>query len=408
MTENARHLIVVGGGIVGMATALRYLVRHPGHRVTLLEKENDVARHQSGHNSGVIHAGVYYAPGSLKAQLCRRGAQMMKAFCRAEGVEYEECGKLIVATTALEVERLVDLRKRAKANGIPFENVPQPELTLREPLITGLDAIFIPETAIVDYAEVTASMARRFKAAGGDLRLDMRVTAIAESETGVVVSANGTQLSTDRLIVCGGSQADRLARMAGLQADFRIVPFRGEYFEVDPRLRAKVNHLIYPVPDPALPFLGIHLTHEVRNRLSVGPNALLALSREGLSRWTINLRDCLATFGYIGFWRFMAANLRSGLAELTLTAWTPAYLRACQKYMPSLRRSDLRGRKAGVRAQLISPNGEMVHDFVLLQTRRMLHVCNAPSPAATSSLAIADHLLDSFLGEEGQAIDPAA
>ncbi|MDR5653502.1 L-2-hydroxyglutarate oxidase [Ruixingdingia sedimenti] len=394
---NERNLIVIGGGIVGMATALRYLIRHPGHRVTLFEKETQVACHQSGHNSGVIHAGVYYAPGSLKARLCRTGAQMMKAFCREEGIVFEECGKLIVATTPLEVERLKDLRQRAEANGIPYEPVGKDEMAVREPLITGLGALFFPESAIVDYAEVTARMADRFRILGGDLRLGAAATAIRETDAGVSVTAGGVTLTADRLIVCGGGQADRLARLAELRPDFRVIPFRGEYFEVDPRLRAQINHLIYPVPDPALPFLGIHLTHEVRNRLSVGPNALLALSREGLGRWSVNLRDCLATFGYGGFWRFLRANLRSGFAELAATAWTPAYLRACRKYMPSLQRSDLQGRKAGVRAQLITPKGEMVHDFVLMQTPRMLHVCNAPSPAATSSLAIAEHLLDTFL-----------
>lgn len=398
MGQNAAHLIVLGGGIVGMATALRYLQRHPGHRVTLVEKETAVARHQSGHNSGVIHAGVYYAPGSLKAQLCRRGAQMMKEFCRAEGITFEECGKLIVATNPAEVARLADLRTRAEANGIPYENVSQADLARREPLISGLEALFFPESAIVDYAEVTAHMADRFRALGGDLRLGTRVSGITETAGGVTVLANDKSLSAERLIVCGGAQADRLARLAGLAADFRIIPFRGEYFEVDPRLRPQVNHLIYPVPDPSLPFLGIHLTQEVRNRLSVGPNALLALSREGLGRASVNLRDCRDTFGFVGFWRFLRANLRSGFAELALTAWTPAYLKACQKYMPSLQRRDLRGRKAGVRAQLITPAGEMVHDFMLIQTDRMLHVCNAPSPAATSSLAIADHLLDRFVG----------
>lgn len=390
-------LLVVGGGIVGTATALRYQKRYPGKSVLLLEKESVLARHQSGNNSGVIHAGVYYAPGSLKARLCRQGAVMLKEFCRAEGVEVEECGKLIVATDEIEVQRLSGLRERAIANGIPFTEVSREELRRREPLIRGLGALFFPESSIVDYSLVTHRMADRVVSNGGVIRLGAEVTAISEGASCVTIRAGAETFHADRIVVCGGAQADRLARKSGLKTNFRIVPFRGEYYQVDSRLREGINHLIYPVPDPDLPFLGIHLTHEVNNRLSVGPNAVLGLSREGLPRFSFNVRDVFDIFSFIGFWRFLKGNLRSGLTEMRNSFFTSAYLEACRKYMPSLKRSDLLGRKAGVRAQVVMDDGEVVHDFLVLKTQRMVHICNAPSPAATSSLAIADYVLDTYL-----------
>ena len=392
-------LVVIGGGIVGIATALSYQDRYPDTKVLVLEKEAALARHQTGNNSGVIHAGVYYAPGSLKAQLCRKGAVMVKEFCQSAGIEYEECGKLIVATNPVEISRLKDLRERAVANGIPYEDVNGNQLRLREPLIKGLEALFFPESAIVDYGLVTRRMADRITARGGEIRLNARVTAIRESADSVTVECNGKAISAGRLVVCGGAQADRLARMAGLKTNFRIVPFRGEYYQVDPALRPKINHLIYPVPDPDLPFLGIHLTHEVNNRLSVGPNAVLGLSREGLPRFSINLRDMLSYLTYPGFWKFLKGNLRSGLSEMRNSLFTGVYLEACRKYIPSLTRRDLQKRKAGVRAQVIMDDGTIMHDFLVMETKRMVHICNAPSPAATSSLAIAGYILDNYIQE---------
>ncbi|OJY36670.1 MAG: hydroxyglutarate oxidase [Rhodobacterales bacterium 65-51] len=392
-------LVVIGGGIVGIATALSYQDRYPDTKVLVLEKEAALARHQTGNNSGVIHAGVYYAPGSLKAQLCRKGAVMVKEFCQSAGIEYEECGKLIVATNPVEIARLKDLRERAVANGIPYEDVNGNQLRLREPLIKGLEALFFPESAIVDYGLVTRRMADRITARGGEIRLNARVTAIRESADSVTVECNGKAISAGRLVVCGGAQADRLARMAGLKTNFRIVPFRGEYYQVDPALRPKINHLIYPVPDPDLPFLGIHLTHEVNNRLSVGPNAVLGLSREGLPRFSINLRDMLSYLTYPGFWKFLKGNLRSGLSEMRNSLFTGVYLEACRKYIPSLTRRDLQKRKAGVRAQVIMDDGTIMHDFLVMETKRMVHICNAPSPAATSSLAIAGYILDNYIQE---------
>lgn len=390
-------LAVIGGGIVGIATALRHLQRNPAARIVVLEKEAEVARHQTGNNSGVIHAGVYYAPGSLKARLCRKGAVQMKEFCRAEGIPFEECGKLIVASDEVEVAHLADLRNRALANGIPFEEVTRRDLPLREPLIKGLDALFFPESAIVDYGLVTRQMAERIKALGGEVRLNARVTSIVERGEGVEIGLGAAHITARQIVVCGGAQADRLARMAGLKTNFRIIPFRGEYYQVDPSLRAGIRHLIYPVPNPDLPFLGIHLTHEVNNRLSVGPNAVLGLSREGLPRFSVNLRDLWDIISFGGFWRFLRGNLRSGLSEMRNSLFTSAYLRECHKYMPSLKMSDLQARKAGVRAQVVMDDGRIEHDFLVLTTPRMVHICNAPSPAATSSLAIADYILDTYV-----------
>lgn len=393
-------LAVIGGGIVGIATAYRYLECYPTARVIVLEKEPGLARHQTGNNSGVIHAGVYYAPGSLKAKLCRKGAAMIKEFCRSEGIDYEECGKLIVATDEVEVGRLADLRSRAVANGIPFEEVSRAELPKREPLIRGLDALFFPESSIVDYGLVTRKMAERIKARGGEIRLNATVRAINETAQGVTIQYSAESINAQMIVVCGGSQADRLAKLAGLKTNFRIIPFRGEYYQVDPALRAGIHHLIYPVPNPDLPFLGIHLTHEVNNRLSVGPNAVLGLSREGLPRFSVNLKDCWDIFTYPGFWRFLKGNFWSGLSEMKNSFFTSAYLKECHKYMPSLKRSDLRERKAGVRAQVVMDDGSIMHDFLVLTTNRMVHICNAPSPAATSSMAIADYILDSYLHQK--------
>lgn len=388
-------LTVIGGGIVGLATALRYQQRHPDHHVLLLEKETEVAAHQSGHNSGVIHAGVYYAPGSLKAQLCRKGALQMKEFCRANNVPFEQPGKMIVATNEAERQRLEDLRARAIANEIPYEEISEAELSVREPYISGLAALFFPESAIVDYAAVSRRMASLLTEHGAQVRLGARVINIAEKDETVEIRiAGGDIIMTRHLVVCAGAQADRLARMAGLACNFRVVPFRGEYYQVDPAIREKVRHLIYPVPDPELPFLGIHLTHEPDHRISVGPNAVLGLSREGLPRFSVNLRDTADILGFVGFWRFLRVNLLSGLAEMRNSVFTSAYLRACRKYMPSLERRHLKGRKAGVRAQIIMSDGTIMHDFLVLRTPQMTHVCCAPSPAATSSLAIADYLLD--------------
>jgi (S)-2-hydroxyglutarate dehydrogenase len=381
---------VIGGGIVGLATALE-LVRHrPGASIVLIEKEIAVGRHQTGHNSGVIHAGIYYKPGSLKAELCRRGAQSTKEFCEEHGIPFETRGKLVVATSRDELVRMNQLLTDARENRITAEAIDAVELRRREPNATGLGAIFVPETGIVDYRRMSEKMAALLLAAGGVIEFEAKVDAFREGLDGVTISAGERHWTARRLVVCGGLQSDRLAKLAGLKVDYQIVPFRGEYYNVAPIKRDLVRHLIYPVPDPELPFLGIHLTPMIDGGLTVGPNAVLGFSREGYQRFSFNARDFLEFAGFSGFWRVMASNLRHGLSEAANSLSKTRYLAECRKYCPTLELRDLAPREAGIRAQAVLRNGVLVHDFMFLRTARMLHVANAPSPAATACIPIGE------------------
>ncbi|UDL93932.1 L-2-hydroxyglutarate oxidase [Lichenihabitans sp. PAMC28606] len=380
---------IIGGGIVGLATARELLLRHPGASLVLLEKEAGVARHQTGHNSGVIHSGIYYAPGSLKARLCREGADATQLFCRENGVPVEPCGKLIVATTMLELERMETLRKRAAENDIAVTQLSATGLRETEPAIVGLGALKVHATGIVDYRLVCRRMADELVARGADLRFGERVTGIAEEETVVRITTANDLIEAGHLVVCAGLQSDRLARLAGLDIDFQIIPFRGEYFVLPPEKSTLVRHLIYPVPDPTLPFLGIHLTRMADGTITVGPNAVLGFSREGYAPLSVDLRDCAEMFAFPGLWRTLRQNLSSGLREFRNSLWRRGYLAECRKYCPGLDISDLRPYPAGIRAQAVRRSGELIHDFLFLQSARSLHVCNAPSPAATSAIPIA-------------------
>ncbi len=381
--------IVIGGGIVGLATARELLATHPGAAVAVLEKEAGPARHQTGHNSGVIHAGIYYKPGSLKAQLCREGAQATKDFCTEHGIPFETRGKLVVATNPLELQRMVQLRENAAANGIHVDTLDAAELKRREPNVAGIGALFVAESGIVDYRQVCAALAEDIRRAGGELSYGVQVEAIAETGNAVTVSGGGKSWQSKRLIVCGGLQSDRLARMAGLTIDYQVVPFRGEYYALPESRRNLVRHLIYPVPDPALPFLGIHLTPMIDGALTLGPNAVLGFAREGYPRLSVNLADIWSYLTFPGFWRVMGKNWRSGLSEGRNSLFRSRYLEECRKYCPALTLDDLLPREAGIRAQAVLRDGTLVHDFLFVETARMLHVCNAPSPAATSVLPIA-------------------
>ncbi|WP_210215458.1 L-2-hydroxyglutarate oxidase [Pseudoxanthobacter soli] len=381
--------IVIGGGIVGLATARELLATHPGAAVAVLEKEDGPARHQTGHNSGVIHAGIYYKPGSLKAQLCREGAQATKDFCTEHGIPFETRGKLVVATNPLELQRMVQLRENAAANGIHVETLDATELKRREPNVAGIGALFVAESGIVDYRQVCVALAEDIRRAGGELTYGVQVEAIAETGNAVTVSGGGKSWQAKRLIVCGGLQSDRLARMAGLSIDYQVVPFRGEYYALPESRRNLVRHLIYPVPDPSLPFLGIHLTPMIDGALTLGPNAVLGFAREGYPRLSVNLSDVWSYVTFPGFWRVMRKNWRSGLSEGRNSLFRSRYLEECRKYCPDLTLDDLLPREAGIRAQAVLRDGTLVHDFLFVETARMLHVCNAPSPAATSVLPIA-------------------
>lgn len=388
-------LTLIGGGIVGIATALEIVRANPGLSIRVLEKETALSRHQTGRNSGVIHAGIYYAPGSLKARFCREGLQETLKFSREHGIAVDQCGKLLVATSPAEVERLAALQTRALQNGLDVTPVSAAELREREPHITGLAGLLSPATGIADYPAIVRQMAALLRDAGGEITLGAEVTAIEEGANQVTLRlASGEVITSRHLIVCAGLQADRLARMCGVGDDFAIVPFKGEYFRLAPRHNQIVRHLIYPVPDPALPFLGVHLTRMIGGYVTVGPNAVLSLSREGYAKLAPNVRDMVAMAGFPGFWRTMAANLATGLTEAANSAFRSRYLRLCQRYCPSLALEDLVPHPPGIRAQAVMRDGSLVHDFLIRQTARTIHICNAPSPAATSAIPIARHIRD--------------
>jgi L-2-hydroxyglutarate oxidase len=387
--------VIIGGGIVGLATARELIARDPAARIVLLEKEADFGLHQTGHNSGVIHAGVYYQPGSLKAKLCREGAEATKQFCRDNGIEFETCGKLIVATSPIEVERMQALAGRAAQNGIEIQPVGGAELARIEPNVRGLEALLVPATGIVDYRRICLAMAERLREAGIELRLATRATGIIEDETGVTVTTDTDEtVRAGRLIACAGLQSDRIASLAGLPVRHRIVPFRGEYYTLPAAKSAIVKHLIYPVPDPELPFLGIHLTRMIDGRVTVGPNAVLGFSREGYARGSVDLADVVSMAGFGGFWSMARRNLRSGITEFRNSLLRRRYLEECRKYCPSLTLADLGTPGAGIRAQAVLDDGTLVLDFLFLDGPRSLHVCNAPSPAATSAMPIARMIVD--------------
>lgn len=386
--------VIIGGGIIGMSTAMQLIDVYPDARIALLEKESGPACHQTGHNSGVIHAGVYYTPGSLKAQFCLAGNRATKAFCDQNGIRYDNCGKMLVATSELEMERMRALWERTAANGIEREWLNAVELREREPNITGLGGIFVPSSGIVSYREVTAAMAKIFQARGGEIIYNAEVSALSEHKNGVVVrTRQGGEYEASTLISCSGLMADRLVKMLGLEPGFIICPFRGEYFRLAPEHNQIVNHLIYPIPDPAMPFLGVHLTRMIDGSVTVGPNAVLAFKREGYRKRDFSFSDTLEILGSSGIRRVLQNHLRSGLGEMKNSLCKSGYLRLVQKYCPRLSLSDLQPWPAGVRAQAVSPDGKLIDDFLFVTTPRTIHTYNAPSPAATSAIPIGAHIV---------------
>ncbi|QBR72422.1 L-2-hydroxyglutarate oxidase [Beijerinckiaceae bacterium] len=388
---------IIGAGIVGLATAREILRARPRASILILEKETDVAWHQTGHNSGVIHAGIYYAPGSLKARLCREGSEATKAFCAERGIKFEICGKLLVATTESERLRMEALFERAQQNGIEASRIDATELSRLEPSITGVGALLVPSTGIVDYKMVAAAFAESVASNGGDLHLGAEIVDIHEHADAVEIATANQSWSAKALIVCAGLQSDRLAKLAGLRIDHRIVPFRGEFFRLPKSRAGLIQHLIYPIPDPSLPFVGIHLTKTIDGRILVGPNAVLGLAREGYGKFSLDGRDIADCLTFPGFWRAIGAHLSAGLAETTNSIWKRNYLAQCRKYCPSLSLQDLEPAVAGIRAQAVLRDGTLVHDFLFADSPRMLHVCNAPSPAATSAIPIARKITEKIL-----------
>lgn len=388
---------IIGGGIVGLATAMALLTRRPGASLLILEKEASLGRHQTVHNSGVIHAGIYYAPGSLKADLCKRGAQATKDFCAEHGIAFEVCGKLLVASNDLEVQRMQALYERSQQNGLKVERLDAGALREREPNIVGKGALFLDATGIVDYQQVCDAMAKVIRQAGGEVRLSTAVRAIQEHADHVAVSTDGNTWRARQMVACAGLQSDRLARLAGVKIDHQIIPFRGEYYRLPASKNQIVNHLIYPIPDPELPFLGVHLTRMIDGSVTVGPNAVLGFGRENYRKFSVNWRDVAEYARFPGFWKTIWNNLGSGTAEMKNSLFKRGYLEQCRKYCPSLQVEDLLPYEAGIRAQAVMRDGTLVHDFLFAETPRMVHVCNAPSPAATSAIPIGQMIAEKIL-----------
>jgi len=390
------RVVVIGGGIVGLASARLLARERPAAEVLVLEKEPAVALHQTARSSGVVHAGIYYEPGSLKARLCRRGVELLQAFCAERGVAYEECGKVVVAVDERELPRLDRLEQRARANGVPgLRRLDAATLRAVEPHARGLAALHSPQTAIIDFRAVAHALADELREHGGAVRTDVEVVRVRRDGAAgdvVVELADGSDLRADRAVVCAGLHADRLARASGEPAEPRIVPFRGEYLALRPERRDLVRGLIYPVPDPALPFLGVHLTRTVDGRVLIGPNAVPALAREGYARRAVSAADMRDTLAWPGAWRLLRRHWRAGAAELARSASRRAFVREAQRYVPELRPADAVRAPAGVRAQAVNRDGTLVDDFRLGGDERVVWVRNAPSPAATSSLAIAEEI----------------
>ncbi len=380
--------VVIGGGIVGLAGAWTLLEKRPGIRIAVLEKENDWARHQTGRNSGVIHSGIYYKPGSLKAKLCREGNRRLVEFCKLHGIRHELCGKVIVATTTSELPLLENLYQRGMANGLAAKKLSAAEVKEIEPHVSCLAGIQVPSTGIVDFVGVCRKLAELVAAQGGELRLGATVQGIrAEGNGGIVETSQGA-FSARWVVNCAGLHSDRVAKLAGAEPGARIVPFRGEYYELTPERRSLVRNLIYPVPDPNFPFLGVHYTRMIDGSVHAGPNAVLSLKREGYHRTSFDWRDFMDTMTYPGFWRLAAKHAKSGLEEMHRSFSKAAFVHSLQKLIPEIREEDLVPGSAGVRAQALRPDGGLVDDFLIVHSPFAIHVCNAPSPAATASLEI--------------------
>ena len=386
--------IIVGGGIVGVSTALTLIKQNPSKKILLLEKEKSFAHHQTGHNSGVIHAGVYYEPGSLKAEFCREGLKETIAFCNTHGIPYEQCGKLLVATNDIELQRMDKLFDRCKANNIEAEILNQEKLHEIEPNVFGIGAILVKSTGIVDYTLITKKMSEQFESLGGEFLLNSKVTNLDENKERIQVITSNETLNSKYLICCAGLMADRVAKLLNIKINFQISPFRGEYFRLKEKHNSLVKHLIYPIPDPDLPFLGVHLTKMIDGTITLGPNAVLGFKREGYGMFNFSLRDTIQFLSFKGFYKVVKKNLKSGLYEMKNSIFKRGYLKEVQKYSPQIKLNDLVPYPAGIRAQAVLEDGTLVHDFLFVESERSIHVCNAPSPAATSAIPIGKYITE--------------
>jgi len=402
---NQKNIAVIGGGINGLAVARQFMLDHPDTRVTVFEKESAVARHQSGHNSGVVHAGLYYEPGSLKARLCRRGVEMVQDYCREHSLPYDECGKVVVALNERELPRLEAIYSKALANGVPEVKMVGPEeLHEIEPNCVGIRALHSPHTAIVSYGDITACMAREIEAGGAEMRLNTPVQCLTERSDGVHVTlAHGGMHGQvfDQVITCCGLQSDRLARRSGDTPNPHIVPFFGQYYVIDSAFRRHVRGLIYPVPDPRFPFLGVHFTKRIDGQMTIGPNAFISFGRENYDGLCISIPDMVDFLAYSGFWRFARHNIESAMRELKTVLSTTAFVHEAARYVPSLADVEVEPAVRGIRAQAMEADGSLVDDFIIRHQGRVTHVRNAPSPGATSSLAIAEYIVRVLMPARG-------
>jgi L-2-hydroxyglutarate oxidase len=388
------NVAIVGGGIVGLATAYHLAQQYPGQSLVVLEKESDIATHQTGRNSGVIHSGIYYAPGSLKAENCREGKRRLVAFCEREGVAYEMCGKVIVAVTEAERPRLHAIYQRGQENRIACELIGPERLHELEPHTMGVEAIHVPEAGIADYVGVSRRLAEIIREKGHVILTNAEVRGMAISGSGIVLETAAGEVEARYVVNCAGLYADRVAQMSGQQTKVQVVPFRGEYFELKPRARHLCRNLIYPVPDPAFPFLGVHFTRMIDGRVECGPSAVLAFAREGYTLGTIHWRELAEILRYRGFARLALRHWRKGLTEIGQSMSQRVYLKALRHLIPGITLSDLQPAPAGVRAQALTPQGAMVQDFLIVETERVVNVINAASPAATASLNVGEHIAE--------------
>ncbi|MDQ4127742.1 MAG: L-2-hydroxyglutarate oxidase [Actinomycetota bacterium] len=384
--------VVIGGGIVGLSTAKALLGRYPGARLAVLEKESGWARHQTGHNSGVIHSGIYYKPGSLKARFCREGARALVELCLERGIEYEICGKVIVATEPHELPLLESLRERGLKNGLAIEKLDSEQLREAEPHASGLAALRVPSTGIVDYKRVAAAFAALVREKGGELRTGTAVQKVSGRGPEVEVHTNRGAIRARTLVNCAGLHSDRVARLCGVDPGTRIVPFRGEYYELRRERRHLVKSLIYPVPNPNFPFLGVHFTRSIDGMVEAGPNAVLGLAREGYKKTDFVLKDFVEALSYPALWRLARKNWRTGLGEIHRSLSKRAFVHGLQKLVPEVGTDDVVPIAAGVRAQALTKEGKLVDDFLISEGENSVHVLNAPSPAATAAIPIGEEI----------------
>ena len=394
-------LIVIGGGIVGLATAYKYQRRFPGRSCIVLEKESELAAHQTGRNSGVLHSGIYYNPGSLKAKNCREGKLAMEAFCREEGVAFDICGKVIVALNDEELPRLDNIYERGQANGVACEIISRERLLELEPHVAGIRAIHVPETGIVDYPMVCQRLAERIREAGGEIKLGTSANGFRSDGANTIVETIAGDLAARQVVNCAGLYSDRVAALTGETPPAKIIPFRGEYFELTPDAEHLVRNLIYPVPDPAFPFLGVHFTRMIHGGVECGPNAVLAFAREGYFKTTLNVGELAESLTYPGFLRLAARYWRMGAGEMWRSVSKQAFVRALSRLVPEISASQLTPAPAGVRAQALLPDGSLVDDFLIESHGNVVNVLNAPSPAATSALTIGDSIVERLATARG-------